>query len=199
MGVIEQDSKRYLYVLKDGKLHEKVNEGTKGAVKRTHEADDGKVTEKWELSYNGIEGTISAIELFESDYGTNINIDIDEFTVSLKASSGYGEAFMEALPNINLGESVTLKPYLKKGTGRPSLFIQQNETTVRSAFSSYDVDTKEWSTLVEDYPQPDEKTKTKNTSEAWRIFFSMRNEWLKDYLIEKGLITTSEQATAEEL
>lgn len=198
MGVLQQDSKRFLYVLKDGKLHEKVAEGTEGAVKRTHEDDDGKITEKWELSYSGIEGIISAVQFIETDYGTNININIDEFTVSLKASSGYGETFMEALPNINLNERVTLKPYLKKGTSRPSLFIQQGETTIRSAFTTYNEDTKEWSSLIDGYPQPDEKTKKKNTSEAWKIYFASRNEWVKDYLIEKGLVSVSTPTSAEE-
>ena len=197
MGVITADSKRFLYVLKDGKLHEKVAEGTEGAVKRVHEADNGTITEKWELTHNGIEGTISSVSLYESDYGTNVNIEIDEFILSLKASSGYGEAFLEALPNIDLTKPVTLKPYLKKGSGRPSLFIQQDDVTIRSAFSAYNEETKEWSSLVEGYPQPDAKTKTKNTSELWKIFFSMRNEWVKDYLLAQGLITEGAVAASK--
>lgn len=192
MGLIKDDNNRYLYILKDGKMREKVAEGTEGAVLRTHTDDDGKTTEKWEIAYSGIKGLITGVQLYDGDYGTSVNVSIKDeddnlFILSLKAASGYGESFMEALPNIDLAEEVTLKSYIAKKSGRPALFIQQNGETIRSAFSEYNEETKTFSGLL-GYPQPDAKTKKKNTSEAWKIFFAMRNEWLKDYLTDNKFI-----------
>lgn len=204
----EKDQKRYLYVLADGKLHEKAEEGAEGAKLRVHIHDDKTETSKWEYSYPGVVGKIGDIKFYESDYGTNINIDItdedeNEFVLSLKASSRYGEAFMEALPNLDLTEEVDFTVYSfpdpkNKERKIQGMTIKQNDEKVRSYFTAYDEATKTWSYPIEGYPVPSEKTKKKNTPEVWKIFFATRNEWLKDYMTENDLITVSEVITPTE-
>lgn len=208
MGLLKNtDDKRYLYILADGKMHEKVEEGTEGAILRVHEADDGTKTEKWEMAYPGVSGMVTDVAFFDGSYGTNINIVIEDeeehkFCLSLKASSRYGEAFMEALPNLDLNKEVTFKTYSfpdknNKDRRVQGMTIMQDGEKIRSHFTLYDEETKTYSYPVEGYPVPDAKTKKKNTSEAWKIFFAMRNEWLKDYLTEAGLIKASPDGADE--
>lgn len=199
----DADQKRYLYILADGKLHEKAEEGAEGAKLRVHEKEDGTKVEKWEYSYPGVVGTIGDIKFYESDYGTNINIDIkdedeNEFVLSLKASSRYGEAFMEALPNLDLTKEVDITVYSfpdKKNKDRKiqGMTIKQGDEKVRSYFSQYDEETKTWSNPIKGYPVPDPVKSKKFNSEKWKIFFSTRNEWLKDYMVENDLIKAAEE------
>jgi len=205
----DKDQKRYLYILKDGKLHEKVEEGTDGAKKRVFEnKDDNTTVEKWEMSYPGIVGMITGIQFRDSKYGTSINIDIkdedeNEFVLSLKASSKYGESFMEALPNLDLNAEVDITTYSfpdKKNPDRriQGMTIKQNKEKVRSYFNIYDEEKKTWSISVKDYPTPDgKKSKTWN-SEKWKVFFAMRNEWLKDYMVDNDLIKAAEEGAEDE-
>lgn len=204
----DADQKRYLYILADGKLHEKAEEGAEGAKLRVHEKEDGTKVEKWEYSYPGVVGTIGDIKFYESDYGTNINIDIkdedeNEFVLSLKASSRYGEAFMEALPNLDLTKEVDITVYSfpdKKNKDRKiqGMTIKQGDEKVRSYFSQYDEETKTWSNPIKGYPVPDPVKSKKFNSEKWKLFFASRNEWLKDYMMENDLIKAAEEAAAEE-
>ena len=197
MGLLQsEDRGRLLYVLADGKLREQVDEHTEGAKLRVVKDDDGTVkAEKWELTYPGIKGFITAVTTYDGDYGTNINIAVkdandEEFVLSLKANSMYGEDFLHKLPNIDLAKEITIKPYSFEKDGRKNtgMSLTQDDQKLSNAFNVYDVEKKEWQVLVEDYPQPDEKTKTKG-GEKWTIFFAMRREWLIDHLTEKGLIT----------
>jgi hypothetical protein len=201
------ESKRYLYILKDGQMHEKAEEGAVGAKMREFEDKDGKVIEKWEYSYPGIVGMVESISFRDSDYGTNINIDIkdeddNEFVLSLKATSKYGESFMEALPNLDLTQEVDFTSYSfpdKKNPDRriQGLTVKQNDEKVRSYFATYDADTKTWSYSVKGYPVPDPKKKY--TTEKWKIFIATRNEWLKDYMIENDFIKASDGTPTEDV
>jgi len=215
----EKDQKRYLYVLADGKLHEKGEEGAEGVKKRIFEKkkDDGtvEIIEKWEYSYPGVVGTIGEIKFYDSEYGTNINIDItdedeNEFVLSLKASSRYGEAFMEALPNLDLEKEVDFTVYSfpdpkNKERKVQGMTIKQDDEKVRSYFVNYDAEAAEgerYSYPIKGYPTPDPVKSKKFNSEKWKIFFATRNEWLKDYMVENDLVTVAEatapEATAEE-
>lgn len=199
MGLLQSEANgRLLYVLSDGKLREQVPEGTEGATLRIVKDDAGNVkAEKWEVTYPGIKGFITGVTTYTGDYGTNVNVMIkdandEEFMLSLKASSKYGEDFLHKLPNVDFTKEITIKPYdfEKDGRRNTGVSLTQDDVKLKNAFNVYDTGKKEWKTLVKDYPQPDEKTKEKG-GEKWTIFFAMRRDWLIDHLTEKGLITES--------
>jgi len=206
MGLLEREDKgRLLYVLADGKLREQVDETTEGAARRVVKDDDGTVkAEKWELTYPGIKGFITGVTLYEGDYGTNINIAVkdsndEEFTLSLKAASKFGEDFLHKLPNVDFTKEITIKPYdfEKDGRRNSGVSLEQDEQKLTNAFNVYDKDTGEWQTLVDGYPQPDAKTKEKG-GDKWKIFFAQRRDWLIEHLTEKGLITEAAQKPSED-
>jgi hypothetical protein len=214
----EKDQKRYLTIMADGKLHERVDEDTEGAKIRTKKEKDGTVVEVldkegnqiWELTYPGITATIKGTpKLREGEYGSNINIDLEDeeenqFVLSLKVDSQYGERFMEALPNIDLNEPVEFKGYSFKPKGKDQkvrgLNIYQGddaddaENKILSAFATKDGD--DWEVLIKGYPMPDPKKKY--TSEKWTLFFGQRREWVLDYLLEAEMILPADAAETEE-
>ena len=204
MGLHTQEQKgRLLYVLADGLLRENVPEGTEGAKLRVVKDDAGNIkAEKWELAYPGITGFITGVSTFDGDYGMNILIsmkdeDEEEFTVSLKASSMYGEDFLHKLPAIDMSKEITLKCYnfeADNGRKMTGITMTQDGEKLRNAFNYKDGD--EWVSPIEGYPaQPEKEPKN---SEAWKIFFAMRREWVIEYLTEKGLLTEATPAQADE-
>lgn len=214
----EKDQKRYLTIMSDGKLHERVDEDTEGAKIRTKKEQDGTVVDVldkdknqiWELTYPGITATIKGTpKLREGDYGSNINIDLEDeegnqFVLSLKVDSQYGERFMEALPNLDLNEPVEFKGYSFKPRGQEQkvrgLNIYQGddadevENKVLSAFAVKDGDS--WDVLIKGYPMPD--SKKKYTSEKWKIFFGQRREWVLDYLLDAEMLLPADDTDAKD-
>ena len=198
MGLLQsKDKGRLLYVLADGKLREQVDETTEGAKLRVVKDDDGTVkAEKWELTYPGVKGFITGVTTFDGDYGTNILIaikdtDDEEFVLSLKANSKYGEDFLHKLPNVNFEEAIVIKPYNFETDGKKmtGVSLTQGDVKLKNAYNWKDED-GEWQSL-EGYPQVDEKKKPKN-SDQWMVFFTQRREWVIENLIERGLVTPSE-------
>jgi hypothetical protein len=192
----EHTGGRFLTVVA-GKLREKVEEGTEGAVKRTGEVA-GTPFEKWELVYPGITAFITKVELQDGKYGKNVLIHMtdandEQFTVSLGAeNSRTGVPFMMALPNIDLTKEVTLKPYKftnDKGENVEGLKITQGETVIKSAF--YDPETK--SNLL-GMPKAEPN---KRGEYNWALYFASRDEWLQEYMIENGYITIREAQAPE--
>lgn len=195
MGLLQNEDKgRLLYVLADGKLREQVEEGTEGAKLRIINDDNGvEKGRKWELTYPGISGYITGVTTYDGDYGTNINIAIkdsndEEFILSLKANSKYGEDFLHKLPNVNFAQEITFKPYNfeKDGKKNTGITLTQNGEKLTNAFN-YKNDKGEWES-IEGYPEPDAKTKEKG-GEKWTIFFALRRDWVIEYLVGKGLMT----------
>ena len=117
MGLNTSESKTYLSILSsDGSIRQQVDEHTEGAVHREYETSDGKKGEKWELKFSSFNGMIKDVRFREGDYGTQILIDLEddednEYVLALPTASNFGEQFMMRLPNLNLDEEVTLKPY----------------------------------------------------------------------------------------
>jgi len=212
----EKDKPRYLTILADGKLHERVDEETEGAKVRTKKDKDGNVEDVvdkdgnliYELTYPGITANIKKIKFNEGDYGTNINIDLEDeddnkYVLSLQCSSNYGERFMEVLPNLDLNEEVEFTPYSFTPRGSSDkvrgITISQNGEKLESAFAVKDEDGN-YDVLIKGFPMPD--AKKKYNSEKWKTFFSQRREWLMDYMIDSDFILAadadSEDAEAEE-
>ena len=179
---------RFLTVVA-GKLREKVDETTEGAVKRSGEVA-GTPFEKWELIYPGITAFVTKVELQDGKFGKNVLVHMtdandESFIVSLGAeNSRTGVPFMEALPNMDLKKELTLKPYKfdnDKGDNVEGMKIMQGEDKVRSAF--WDAEKKE---NLLGMPKADVK---KDGSTNWKLYFAQRDEWLQTYMVENGFMT----------
>ena len=200
----EKDQKRYLTILADGKFHERVDEDTEGAKVRVIEGKDGEEDrEVHELTYPGITAMVKKIKFFEGDYGTNIQVDMEDeddnqFCVSLQCASNYGERFMEVLPNLDLTKEVELLPYSFKPRGQAEkvrgLTIKQDDEKIESAFATKDGE--DWEVHIKGFPMPDPKKKY--NSEKWKTFFASRREWVMDYLLSADLVLAADAEDSAE-
>lgn len=208
----EKDKPRYLTILADGKLHERVDEEEEGAKIRTKKDKDGNVENVedkdgnliYELTYPGITAFIKDIQFNEGDYGTNINIKLEDeddnhYILSLSCSSNYGERFMEVLPNLDLNKEVDFEPYSftpRSSTNKVrGLSIKQDNEKLESAFAVKDGE--DWEVLIKGFPMPDPKKKY--NAEKWKTFFSQRRDWLMDYLVENELIKAADEPAEEDV
>lgn len=208
MGLHTQEERggRLLYILADGHLREEVEETTPGAKLRIVLNDDGsEKARKWELTYPGITGIITSVGQYIGDYGTNLNVHMkdengEEYTLSLKANSQFGEAFMHKLPKIDLTKEVSLSGYgaFEKDGRKNSagLTVEQDGVKLKSFFSWKEGE--EWKN-IEGFPLPDKKTKERG-GELWKMYFDNVRVWMIDYLETNGYIQPPQTvaATTEE-
>lgn len=203
MGLHTQEERgRLLYILADGYLREEVYETTPGAKLRVVLNDDGsEKARKYEFTHPGITGIITSIGQYIGDYGTNINVHMkdengEEYTVSLKANSPYGEAFMHKLPKIDLTKEVSLSGYkaFEKDGRKTSagLTVEQDGVKLKSFFSWKEGE--EWKNL-EGFPLPDKKTKERG-GDLWKMYFDNVRVWMIDYLETNGYIQPPQVAGA---
>lgn len=194
----QREGGRFLTVV-TGKLREKVEEGTEGAIKREGTLSSGETFSKWELCYPGITAFITKVELQYGKYGKNVlvrmtDVNGEQFTVVLGAeNSRTGVPFMMALPNLDLTKEVTLKPYKfdnDKGEHVEGMKITQGETVIKSAF--YDPETKS-NLLGMPKAEPNKRGEVN-----WKVYFATRDEWLQEYLLEQGMMTVLEYTETEE-
>lgn len=208
-----KDQKRYLTVLADGKLHERVDEDEEGAKVRTKKDKDGNVEDVqdkdgndiYELTYPGITAMIKKVSFFDGDYGTNVQIDMEDeddnqFCVSLQTKSNYGERFMEVLPNLDLNKEVELVPYAFTPKGKSDkvrgLTVKQDDEKVDSAFATKDED-GDWEVHIKGYPMPDPK-KDYSKGDKWSLFFGQRRDWVMEWLEENEHILPADAEPTEE-
>ena len=205
------ENPRYLTILADGNFHEKVDEDTPDCTVRMKRNEDGtkeEVLDKdgnlvYELKYPGFTGVAQGSPKFKTgEYGTSINIDMlddedEKFVISISCDSAYGEKFMQLLPNLDLTQEITFKPFSfkpknsdKKIRGMNVFQDEDCEEKILSAFEDYNPETKKSKVLVKGYPMPDPK---KNYDGKWKTFFAVRREWMEEYLQENDLVVAADE------
>lgn len=204
----KKDKMTYFSILaSDGKFHQVVTENTLGAVRRDYETSDGKTGVKWELIADSIEGKITALGIYEGDYGKNILIGLgegdEEVTISLSSSQNFGEDFMKKLPNIEVEKEVILTPYSfedSNGKLQRGISIKQHDEKILNHYSSYNEKKKKWES-VKGFPTPEGDTK-KFDSDDWKAYFIKARKYLlsefeKHPLFMEEFITTEVVAIDE--
>lgn len=180
------NNERYISVKADGRFHEKVPEGTEGAVLREYTVKkDGVETkgQKWELLYREVSGVhITNIRFEDGDYGENILLTLSdgeqEVTWSESTGSNFGSDLMQKLPNIDLSQKVSFKPYAfedEHGKDKRGVTIAQSDK-ITNFF--YDGEKN-----VHGFPVwPKELEKM--TKDDWKMYFLQVKMFLTDYTKE---------------
>lgn len=177
------NNERYISVKADGRFHEKVSEGTEGAVLRTYELKDGTKGEKWELLYKDISNVlVKNIRFEDSDFGENILLtlvdDDSEVVWAENTGSNFGSDLMKKLPNLDFSKPVSFKPYSfedEKGKDKRGVSVFQ-EDKISDFF--YDGEKK-----LHGFPEwPKELEKM--TKDDWKVFFIQVKVFLTDYTKE---------------
>lgn len=95
-----------------------------------------------EIYHDSFVGKLLAIRTKTSEaYGRSWEFDFKDgqevYTLQLPYSNGYATTFLKILPNIDLSQEMKLQPDMKivDGKTRSSLFISQNGTTLKHAYT----------------------------------------------------------------
>lgn len=174
----------YLNVMSDGKFHQKVDEGTPGAVLREGELKDGTKYSKWELLSEEITGTIKGVDTFDGGYGKNLNLRMDvhgeDVSVSFSTLSDFGKDMLHKVLSLNLNLPVTLTPFIeptakvnKNGEviSRKGVKVIQNNQEIYSHFQKWD---KELGRFIPQNGMPEgpvAKPGKKVSPDEWKMYF----------------------------
>lgn len=176
---------RFIGIKADGFFHEKVDAGTEGAVLREYELKDGTHGSKWELLYEDVKNVlITNVEFEDSDFGQNILITCsdgeNEVVIAESTSGNFGTDLMKKLPNIDLTQPVTIKPYAfkdeKTGKDRRGVTIYAKGDKVMNFF--YDAEKK---AELHDFPIP-EGDKTAYDKDDWKVYYISVKKFLVKYV-----------------
>lgn len=184
-----QPEGRFYSVLADGKFHLKVEETTPGAKRREYETSDGKKGVKYELEAQEISGIIDNISIYDGEYGKNILIEFtkdegdgteeEPVIISLSAQSNFGEDFLKKLPNIDIKEIVSFKPFAfenEQGKKVKGINIFQKEKKLFSFYHVEDPKTKRYEP-TNGFPEIPAESK-KWDSEDWKLYFGQARKFL---------------------
>lgn len=120
-----------------GKLCQRVQEGTEGAITRVNKIGN-TVHEKF---YDSFVGKLESIQVRDGSYGKTWNFgfrDNEElYILQLSYSNSFSSAFLKQLPNVDLSQEMKISPSVKEEDGkkRSSLFINQNGVALKHAFT----------------------------------------------------------------
>lgn len=182
----DKTNERFITILSDGKFHEKVDEGTEGAILREYETSSGEKGEKWELIYKKVEGIITNVDFHEGDFGENILItfkleDDTEITLAQGVTSNFGEDILKKIPALNFSEKVGMQPYVfTKDNGKEArgVTVWQTSDKVLSYFRDFEKNEDK-----NGIPQPEGDTE-KYDKDDWRIHFIKVRKFLVSYAKE---------------
>lgn len=176
---------RYVTILSDGRIHEKVAEGTDGAVLRQYETSSGEKGEKWELIYKKLEGYITKVEFEDGDFGENLLITFKdgetEIILAIGVSGSFGEDLLKKLPAVDFSKRVGISPYAfenEKGRMVKGVSVWQESDKVLNFF--YDFDAKK---ELHGFPVPEGDTSEYKTDD-WKIHFIKVRKFLTAYAKE---------------
>jgi len=191
-GLTPVTKERYISIKSDGLFHEKVEQGTEGAVYREYELKDGTKSGKWELLYKDISNvTIKNIRFEDSDFGENILTTFtdgeNEVVWSENTGTNFGSDWMKRLPNLNLSEKVSIKPYAftgENGKLKKGVNVYQHDK-----IGDYFYD---WENKKELYDFP-KKQKEDMKTDDWKLYFLTVKMFLTDY-VKKNIVPKFESS-----
>lgn len=167
----------YLNVMADGKFHQKVEEGTPGAVLREGETKDGTKYSKWELITDDVTGKITKVDFYDGEFGKNLILTLDvagePVTISMSTSQNFGEDMLHKILSVNLQTPVTLTPFVEvKGEKtKKGIKVVQNGKEVWSHFQAWNKDLKKFVSLNGFPESPTAPAGKKVSSDEWKMYF----------------------------
>jgi len=163
----------------DGLFHEKVQEGTPGAVFREYELKDGTKGSKWELLYRSLDNyRITDIKFEDSDYGENILLTLDDGEEKLvwaeNTGGNFGSDLMKKRPNLDFSQTVSFKPYVFEDNGRRGVSVFQSDK-ISDFF--WDGENK-----LHGFPEWQKEDMRDMTKDDWKMYFLQVKMFLTDYI-----------------
>lgn len=173
-----------------GKLRQKVDKETEGAVHREYELPSGEKGEKWELVYKDWSGIVRDLYKKDTDFGTMFNVVFDDAVISMNTDSRFFQDFVKKFASADLKKAITLSPYDfedKDGKKVTGLTVTQNGVKLSDYF--YDFETKKYK---HDFPKADHSAKKPYDKDDWKAYFIGVKKFLLAY-VELALLPKLER------
>jgi len=136
MGLQNYEGGNWITIF-EGKFTQKAKEGAEGASSRVNKNDKTV----WEKSYDSFTAKLVGIKTMDGAYGKSWVFDFQDaeeiYHLRLSYSSGYAQAFLKMLPNIDVKKEMRLQPQMTIVDGKPktALFVNQDSKPIKHAFT----------------------------------------------------------------
>lgn len=197
----EREDVTYIKIVADtGKFHMEVpvdQEGQDGVVVREGSVD-GNEYRKVERTFDTLKGMIKGVDIKDTDYGTNLNVKIEDVVISLNVDSSFAQDLMKKIPSIDISQPVILKPYSFKNDKSKDVrgvSITQNEEKVKNFF--VDAEAKTELHGYPAFPADYESWPEAEAKDNWKVYRIGVTKFLKKYILENHKLV-DEATKAEE-
>lgn len=138
MGLNQNSNRIYLSVA-DGKIIQRVKEGTPNAIQRV--TKNGKTVH--EIKFGSLSGFLSAVSIKENEFGKDWIFEIEDngevFNLQMMYNSRYATTFLNALlnPVVDLNLPITITPWSKEvdGKSKTAVYLKQGEEDIKWYFT----------------------------------------------------------------
>lgn len=181
-----------------GKLRQKVDEGTEGAVLRKYETPAGVKGEKWELVYESWSGVVKGLRINENDYGKFLEVKFDDATLSIHTDSRYFGDFCKKIASADIAKEINVRPYdfeddnKNKVTG---LTITQDGKKLTDYFYNFKAKKQ-----LHDFPKSGHTKAKPYDKDDWKIYFLEVKKFLEAYIllnVEPKIVKEKEEEAVE--
>jgi hypothetical protein len=138
MGLNQNSNRIYLSVA-DGKIIQRVKEGTPNAIQRV--TKNGKTVH--EIKFGSLSGFLSGVSIKENEFGKDWVFEIEDngevFNLQMMYNSRYATTFLNALlnPVVDLNMPITITPWSKEvdGKSKTAVYLKQGEEDIKWYFT----------------------------------------------------------------
>ena len=168
-----QSTKPYLSITQ-GKLNQKVEENTPGAIRRDYELKDGTKGTKFVHYFRNWTGVVKDLRLNDGQYGQTLEIVFPDAILVLNTESRYFTDFCKKIMAVDINQPITVSPFDFESDGKRIVgtTIYQNEVKVNSYY---------WDGEKNRNNLPEPPQKKKMTKDDWKIYFIK----VKNFLIDE--------------
>jgi hypothetical protein len=184
------DEKKSYVRISEGKVREKVNKDTPGAVHRSGVTMDGREFDTWEIVDGWIQGHISKLaiqrhEEYGDAYQIHIRSGVDVDVLQMKTKSFLSTNLINKLANCDFSQQVKITPKLYGE--RTFVFVEQAGEDVPNLFTKEEPGrAPNLSKETSETPKAKRDAKQKREVEIWKIdFLSFYEEFFTDVLTPK--------------
>jgi len=164
-----ENNRTFLYVI-SGNIRQRVEEGTKGSVRRDFETSAGKKGTKFELVFKNWTGRIKDLVVKGTDFGEQLSVVFEDATLQLNCDSRYFVDLIKKLRGLDINQPVTVSPYDFESNGkrRMGMSVVQHYKKVGSYYDRLK-DDNTWET-INGFPVPEGGGRYLNKDD-WKIYF----------------------------
>ena len=181
-----------------GKIRQRVEESTPGAVRRDYELKDGTKGFKYELSYSSWRGTIIKIVFKDTKYGEMMNVYFDDAILSINTESRYFNDFARKIFSADISDEIIVAPYdfEPQGKKKTGLNLYQGRIAKECKLQDYFYDPIKKKS-INGMPEPEGDTKAYSKSD-WKMYFMLVRKFLISKLKELEFSEVAPQEKEEQ-